>query len=437
MFLNRRFYIVAIGIVLCFIAGYAGVFMFTVAQLLLFLMIALLLYEVIGLYAGKQHAVNAWRECPERFSNGDENEVRLHLSNSYPFPVDMEIIDEIPSQFQIRDLSFRLKMNPKEDKVLKYTIRPVKRGIYRFGMINVLVTGSIGFVSRRFKVGAPSEVKVYPSFTHLEEYELIAATNRLMQPGAKQIRKIGQQLEPDQIKDYIKGDDYRFVNWKATARRRKLMTNVFRDERAQNLYCLIDKGRTMQSAFNQMTLLDYSINAALGLSYVAMLKGDKAGLITFERKVDPLIPASKKAIQMQIIQEALYHQQTAFYESDYQSLYQEIGKNHTHRSLLIIFTNFDSVLAMERQLRYLSVLAKRHSVLVVFFENTELQEVVERTPQDKIQAYETVVAEKLAYEKNLIVHKLRQSNIMTLLTHPQHLTVNLINRYLDIKAREI
>ncbi|MCC8146686.1 MAG: DUF58 domain-containing protein [Bacteroidales bacterium] len=437
MFLNKRFYIAVLLVVLCFVAGYISVFVFTLAQFLLLLLILLFLYEVVALYMGRKHAVSAWRECPERFSNGDPNEVKIHLTNDYPFPVDLQIIDELPPQFQIRDLSFALKMKNSENKILTYNIRPVKRGVYKFGMINVFVSSKIGFISRRFKTGKPSVVKVYPSFVHLKEYELIAASNKLTQPGAKKIRKIGQQLEPDQIKDYIKGDDYRFVNWKATARRAKLMTNVFRDERAQNMYCLIDKGRTMQSAFKQMTLLDYSINASLAISYVSMLKGDKSGLITFEKKIDSVVPASRQPVQMQMIQEALYHQQTSFYESDFQSLYQAVDKNIRNRSLLIIYTNFDSVQAMQRQLRYLSVLAKRHSILVVFFENTELESLIDRIPENKTQVYETVVAEKLEYEKRLIIHKLRQHNIMSLLTHPDHLTLNLINRYLDIKAREI
>ena len=169
----------------------------------------------------------------------------------------------------------------------------------------------------------------------------MASTNQLKQYGNKKIRKIGQQLEPDQIKDYVKGDDYRIINWKATARRNKLMINVFQEERAQNLYCVIDKGRTMQSAFNGMTLLDYSINASLALAYVAMLKGDKTGLLTFERRFDTLILPSRTPLQMNRIQEALYSQQTAFAESDYSVLYQNVNKYAANRGLMLVFTNFD------------------------------------------------------------------------------------------------
>ena len=435
MFIRKRLYIAVALIVVCFIAGIRSDLLFTLAQFFLFALIILCLYEITVLFIANKNAIRCRRECSERFSNGDENEIVLHLTNSYPFPVLLEIIDEIPPIFQRRDLLFSLSMDKKADKVLKYTLRPVKRGIYRFGCIHVFASTKFGLISRRFKTGAPCDVKTYPSYIYLKQYEILAATNQLKQAGNKKIKRIGQTMEPDQIKDYVKGDDYRVINWKATARRSKLMVNVFQEERAQNVYCVIDKGRTMQSAFNGMTLLDYAINASLAIAYVAMLKGDKTGLLTFERKFDTFVPPSRSPLQLNHIQEALYHQQTTFLESDFLSLYRQINANVRNRGLLLIFTNFDSVLAMQRQLRYLSMMAKQHSVLVVFFENTELESLAGRQPESREDAYETVIAEKLEYEKRLIIYKLRQNNILSLLTHPQELTVNVINKYLEIKAR--
>jgi len=433
MFINKRLYIAVAVVVLCFIAGYKSAFIFTVAQILLAVLIFLCIYDFVLLFLAKKNAISCRRECAERFSNGDENTVRLHLSNKYPFPVSLQIIDEIPDIFQVRDLLFTFQMNRKEDKVLRYTLRPVKRGVYKFGKINVFASTKIGLISRRFKTGNPEDVKVYPSYIYLKQYELMATSNKLVLQGNKRVRKIGQQLEPDHIKEYVKGDDYRVINWKATARRNKLMSNVFQDERSQNVYCLIDKGRTMQSAFEGMTLLDYSINASLALSYVTILKGDKTGLLTFEKQFETMVPASRYPGQMRYIQDALYAQTTSFSESDFSALYQYANKNIKNRSLLIIFTNFDSVPAMQRQLLYLSMLAKSHTILVVFFENTELQELADRQPATKEEVYETVIAEKLEYEKTLIINKLRKHNILSLLTHPNNLTVKTINKYLEIK----
>ena len=436
MFINRRLYISVAAVILCFITGYASTFLFTLAQVLLLCLLAVCGYEIVLLYfsAGKR-AIDCTRECAERFSNGDENEVRLHLSNRYSFSVSLQIIDEIPAVFQMRDLRFQFKMSRQEDKVLTYSLRPTRRGVYAFGRINVFASTKTGLISRRFKTGTPCDVKVYPSYIYLKQYALQAATHKLTEQGNKRIRKIGQQLEPDHIKEYVKGDDYRVINWKATARRNKLMVNVFQEERAQNIYCLIDKGRTMQSAFEGMTLLDYSINSTLALAYVAMLKGDKAGLLTFEKQVDTLISASRQPGQMQRIQEALHAQTTSFMESDYSVVYQQVSRQVKGRSLVLVFTNFDSVPAMQRQLNYLAMMAKRHAVVVVFFENTELEELSKKQPRTKEEFYETIIAEKLAHEKSLIINKLRQRNILSILTHPNRLTVNTINKYLEIKAK--
>ena len=434
MFINKRFYIAAMIIIVCFIIGYISTLMFTMAQLFLLLLIALCGYEIILLFSAGNKAMTCTRECAERFSNGDENELRLHVSNHYPFSVSLQIIDEIPDIFQIRELLFQFKMNQKEDKLLKYSLRPVQRGIYRFGHINVFVSTKIGLISRRFKTGTPCDVKVYPSYIYLKQYVLQTATQKLTNHGNKRIRKIGQQLEPDHIKEYVKGDDYRVINWKATARRNKLMSNVFQEERAQNVYCLIDKGRTMQSASEGMTLLDYAINSTMALTYVATLKGDKAGILTFEKQLDSFIPASRQPGQMLHIQEALYAQTTSFMESDFSSLYKSVCQYIKNRSLLLVFTNFDSVPAMQRQLNYLSMMSKRHAVIVIFFENTELEELTKKQPQTKDEFYETVIAEKLAYEKTMIINKLRQCNILSILTRPNELTVKTINKYLEMKA---
>ena len=438
MFIQKRLYITIVFIILCFIIGYVNILFFILAQIFLLLLLLLFGYEFFLLYfsAGKK-PIDCIRQCSERFSNGDENEIRLHLSNNYHFTVSLQIIDEIPDIFQIRDLLFHLKINGKEDKVLKYSLRPVKRGVYKFGMINVFVITKFGLISRRFKTGTPCDVKVYPSYIYLKQYELQAATQKLKEQGNKLIRKTGQHLEPDHIKEYVKGDDYRVINWKATARRSKLMTNVFQQERAQNVYCLIDKGRTMQSASNGMTLLDYSINSSLALSYIAMFKGDKVGLLTFEKQLDTFISASRQSGQMQRIQEILYAQSTSFMESDFSALYQRVIQHIKNRSLLLLFTNFDSVPAMQRQLNYLSMIAKRHFVVVIFFENTELEELLKKQPQTKEDFYESVISEKLSHEKTMIINKLQQRNILSILTNPNNLTVTTINKYLEIKARGV
>lgn len=218
----------------------------------------------------------------------------MRVESSYAFPVRLSVIDEVPVIFQQRDICFKLSLGSGEGKTITYHLHPTRRGTYGFGYIRVFVTTRIGLIERRFTDAGPQKIKVYPSYLMLHRYELLAMSDNLTELGIKKIRKVGHQTEFEQIKDYVKGDDYRTINWKASARRHQLMVNVYQDERSQQIYNVIDKGRIMQQAFKGMTLLDYAINASLVLSYVAIRKDDKAGLVTFNEHFDTFVPASKQ-----------------------------------------------------------------------------------------------------------------------------------------------
>jgi uncharacterized protein (DUF58 family) len=379
----------------------------------------------------------ATRTHAERFSNGDENPVRIDVENYYDQPVSIEIIDEIPQQFQRRDVLFKTKIPAKESRVIQYSLRPVKRGEYFFGTINVYVSGPIKLVKRRFRFHQDKMVPVYPSYIQMRQYQLLAIHNRLSEIGVKKVRRIGHSLEFEQIKDYVWGDDYRTVNWKATAKKGQLMVNHYTDEKSQQIYCVIDKGRAMKMPFEGLSLLDYAINASLVLSNVALVKQDKAGLITFSEKLGSMLMADKKATQMQSILEVLYNQKTRYLESDFERLYAHIRNRITQRSLIVMFTNFESMTGLQRQLLYLRKIAQHHLLLVVFFENTELSELTQKPVNDIESIYTKTIAEKFAFEKKLIVKELQKYGILTILTAPKNITVNTVNKYLELKARQV
>jgi uncharacterized protein (DUF58 family) len=374
---------------------------------------------------------------PERLSNGDENTIRIDLENHYPFTVKLQVIDEIPHQFQKRDILFALSMEKNANTILRYQLRPVKRGLYEFGVINIYVNTTNGIFSRRYIMGNPKNVSVYPSYLQMRKYQLMAMSNRLSEVGVKKVRRIGQSMEFEQIKEYVAGDDYRTINWKATARKGQLMINNYADEKSQQLYCVIDKGRVMKMPFEGLSLLDYAINTSLVLSNVALGKQDKAGLITFAETISSFLPAEKKASQMQYILDTLYNQKTRYLESDYERLYIHLRRKITQRSLVLLFTNFESLTGMRRQLPYLKKIAENHLLITVFFENTELVKFIAKESNNLEEVYTKTVAENFAFEKRQIVKELNQSGILTILTAPQQLTVNALNKYLEIKARQI
>jgi uncharacterized protein (DUF58 family) len=192
----------------------------------------------------------------------------------------------------------------------------------------------------------------------------------------------------------------------------------------------------MKMPFKGLSLLDYAINAVLALSNVCLQKQDKIGLITFSNKLATLIPADRKLVQRENILQALYKEQTAFLESDYEMLYMQIRNKIKQRSLLILFTNFESVSGLRRQLPYLRSIAKHHLLLVVFFENSELNTLSHEEAISVDDVYVKTIAEKFVFEKKLIVKELQKYGILSMLTTPEDLTVNSINKYLEVKARQ-
>jgi uncharacterized protein (DUF58 family) len=433
-YLSTRFFIVAAALVFLFTLSYFLPQLLVINNLLFAGVIFLIISDAIVLFINKK-GIYSYRIAPNRLSNGDDNEIKIILENKYAFRIKCEIIDEIPFEFQVRDLYFKIIVDPGTTKIFTYTLRPVKRGEYNFGSTNIFAASPIGFVRRRYSFEGTKLVPVYPSYVQMKKYELMAISDRLTEAGVKRIRRIGHSMEFDHIKEYVRGDDYRTINWKATARKAQLMVNHFDDEKSQQVYSAIDIGRVMKMPFEGMSLLDYAINSSLVISSIAMHKQDKAGLVTFSNKVGSILPADRQARQMQTILDVLYNLKTDFLESDFEILTSTILQKISHRSLIILYTNFETLNALQRQLAYLRRLSRTHLVLVIFFINTELFALIEKPAKNVEEIYHKTIAEKFAFEKRLIVKELARYSIQSILTTPQNLSVNTINKYLELKAR--
>ena len=396
----------------------------------------MLLLELITLYRYKQ-GFEASRVVADKFSNGEDNPVRVVIRNGYPVGVRCRLIDEIPAEFQNRNISFHANVSSGEQQEIDYTLRPTKRGTYVFGKVRAFISTRLSLVERRYSFDLEQEVAVYPSFMMMHRYELMAYGNYHPENGAIRTRALGGNMAFEQIKPYVVGDDPRTVNWKATAKHNHLMVNTYTEERSQQIYCLVDKGRTMQSPFNGMTMLDHAINTVLTLSNVILKKGDRAGLITFSNTSRNCVRADNRMGQLNKISESLYRLETHYQEADFEKLYVSVVRQIPTRSLLILFTNFDTVTGMKRHLPALRQLATRHLVLVVLFENSELNKAMERPVRGVKDVYFETIAAGFAMEKRQMVRELSQLGIRVILSKPEALTVNSINSYLDLKERKL
>ncbi len=435
LYLSARFYLGAGVCIVVFITSFLLPVLYPIAKIIFFIFIVLAIIDYLFLFVISK-SPSAKRSTADRFSNGDENKVELQVKNNMRFTVDMEIIDELPVQFQKRDWKLTHRFKASEQKFIFYKLRPVTRGEYHFGRIIIYVCSLLGLLKHRHNIEAEEVVPVYPSFLQMRKYELLSQTTIQTEQGNKRMRKIGHSMEFEQIKEYVRGDDIRSVNWKATARKGLLMMNNYTDERSQQVYCIVDKGRLMKMPFGGLTLLDYAINSTLVLANVCLQKQDKIGLMTFANKMGSLLAADRKPIQRENILQLLYNQETAFLESDFEMLYMQIRNRIKHRSLIVLYTNFESLSGLNRQLNYLRSIAKHHLLMVVFFENTELNKLSHLDARNLDEVYIKTIAEKFEFEKRLIVKELKKHGILSILTPPEKLTINAVNKYLELKARQ-
>ncbi|OJV52060.1 MAG: cell division protein FtsB [Bacteroidetes bacterium 43-16] len=435
-FINNRWFLVLATIAVACVLAFFIPWIWNIAMILLLLLAILTVVDALLLFS-KQQKITADRFTTERWHLGEDNMVSLRIGTAYSFPVHLEIIDELPDVFQKRDFILHYKTTPGKALSKQYILKPLKRGAYSFGDINVYVMSPLQLLKARYKFDAPLTVKVYPTTKLLRSYQLLATTDRHSLFGARKVRRLGHSIEFEQIKEYVIGDDIRTINWKATARRGSMMVNTYTDIRSQQIFCIIDKGRSMKMPFEGMTLMDHSIKSALVFLNIALHKHDKAGLITFSSQVNDIIPADQGAKQMHKILETLYNQTTDFQDADYERLLGQVHLKISQRSFLLLFSNFESLSSLNRQMPYLRGIAKKHMLCVVFFENTAVKEIVDNQPDTIEGIYTKTIAERFDYEKKQMVKELRRYGIIAILTTPEKLTVDVINNYLELKSRQL
>lgn len=434
LYIAPLFFILIIADIILFVISYPYPYLIQIASAGLIVCIALLLLDIFILYLSGKN-IRAKRKVSPTLSLGDEYPVSIRIENNLALPVWLEIIDEAPFQLQLRDLKLYATADPGETVLVNYSIIPKERGIYQFGSIVLFVQSALRIVQRKIEIPSENSIAVFPSVLQMRQFELKVFNKLNLSEGIKKVRRLGHSTEYEQIKNYVIGDDYRRINWKATSRKSELMVNQYEDEKAQQVYSIIDKSRSMQMPFENMTLLDYAINSSLVISNIALRKSDRTGLLTFSDKLGSRLPAERSPIQLKKILNLLYKQKTKFKEANYQLLYYGIRNLVKGRSLLFLYTNFESLYSMQRVLPLLRKINQQHLLVVIFFENTELRELTAIDAKSVKEIYQQTIARKLAHEKSMIVRELRKHAIQAILTTPQKLNIDTINKYLELKSR--
>lgn len=374
------------------------------------------------------------RICDEKFSMGAENEVILRLRNNSNYKLTVEMKDEIPAYFVELTTKIQFSAIPHQFTEAVYVVKPEKRGEFSFGTVHLRYKGVWGLCSRSGKFDLKKSYKVYPNIKDLRRYTLSALKKCQLQQGVKKIKSYGTGTEFESLREYSEGDDYRKINWLATARSDKLIVNTYENERNQQIFILLDASRVMNSEINYIKKLDYAVNSAFLLSDFAIKKGDNVGLMVFDDAVTRFIKPGKGMVQFQLIADNLYNVEEKFVTADFENALVYLNNQQKRRSLLCIFTELFNADEAVRLVKTLKSLAKNHIPLVITIKDTRLEEIAEKNVNELEDLFNKTASIKISEERAKAAQILSSAGIPAVDVAPDKLSIEVLNKYLQMKA---
>jgi uncharacterized protein (DUF58 family) len=397
---------------------------------------ALAIFDLLTLWGAARISVE--RRTGAVCSLDEPGEVEIILENQSGAARFLTVRDDVPDEFTAEPASFELKLPAKRQAMLRYRFVPKRRGTYRFERVDALIWSRLGFFRRQSSWRLPTEVRVYPDIHQLERYSILARRDRLSSIGVRRSRRLGTDNEFERLRDYIEGDDPRHLDWRATAKRRKLTCRAFQLNQSQRIIFLIDCGRLMAGdTGGGLSPLDHAFNAMLLLAHVALIRGDQVGLLAFSDRVRAFVAPCSGARRIKRLVHSVHNVFPEMVESRYDRAFIELEKRCRKRSLVVLMTNLFDDLNAQLAGEYLSNLRGRHLPLAVFLRDHDLFALADRAPGEGLGLYQGAAAASMLSWREGVLARLRQRGVLTLDAFPEELTAQLVNRYLDIKARHL
>lgn len=433
MILTRRSILLLAGAAL-FLAGAAWLPLLYLAAGLYLFACALLLWTDWRL-AGEIARFQVERRHDNRLSLGAYNTIRIHALNLGRRAVTLWVRDEPPDAFRLQGQVLSTVLLPRQAWQGSYAVMPLRRGDYRFGNLNLRWKGPLGLVIRQGRVAAAASVKVYPNLVDIRRYDLLLRKERLHEMGLRVSRHLGEGNEYDRLREYLPDDDFRHIDWKATARRSRPITVEFATERSQSILLALDTGRMMQSPVGEIAKLDYAINATLLLTYVAAGKGDRVGLMTFADDVTRFVTPRHGRGQFYRMLEMLYAVEPVAVEPNYPRALSYLALKQRKRALVVIFTDISGGPGIQSLVSHALLLNKEHLTLVVTISDPDVSEAARVAPRTSAEVYRRAAAAQLLDERRLVLDSLRRRGVLTLDIPANQLSLAVINQYLQLKAK--
>ena len=392
--------------------------------------------------AGSLKRFELTRRHDDRLSLNALNAIHLSLRNRGRRPVTFWLRDEPPDVFEVDERTIQLgRIVAGSAPALGgweggYSVRPLRRGNYQFGDLNLRWLSPLGLLVRQAKLPARSAVKVYPNLLDVRHYDLLLRRNRLQELGLRNTRQFGEGTEFERLREYQPDDDFRRIDWKATARRHQPIALEFQTERSQNVIAVLDAGRLMQSPVARVAKLDYVVNAVLLLGYVATGKGDKVGLLTFADEVSTYLSPRQGRGQFYRMLELLYAVEAQPMEPDYGRALAYLALKQRKRALIVLFTDLSGGATIRTLVQHAAVLARHSLLLVVTISDPDVHAAAGQRPADSTAVYQRVAAEQLLAERQVTLDQLRRQGCLTLDVPANELSIKVINQYLELKGRQ-
>jgi len=403
----------------------------------LYALLVLVLFVLDYRLAGSARRFEVSRRHDTKLSLGAENPIHTSVRNRGRRPATIWLRDEPPDTFEIERRILTGKVPARSTWQGVYRVRPLRRGDYQFGDLHLRWRGPLGLIVRQARIEAAEPVKVYPNLLDVRRYDLLLRRNRLQEMGLRHTRMFGEGTEFERLREYLPDDDFRRIEWKATARRNRPVTIEYQTERSQNVIAVLDTGRMMQTPVARIAKLDYVVNAVLLLAYVATGKGDKVGLMTFADSVIHFASPRQGRGQFYRMLETLYAVEPQPVEPDYRRALNYLALKQRKRALVVIFTDLSRGVSVQSLVSQVSMLARRSLPLVVTISDPDVHAAAQQRPRHSLAVYQRAAAGQLLDERRVALDSMRRQGVLTLDVPADQLSMSVINRYLELKGRTL
>ncbi len=396
-------------------------------------MIVALVADIVRLPSPRTLSIR--RELPAHFSLRRSAELRYAIENRARRALRVGLVEAPLRTLDLGDAEVVAVVPASSEVTSSMTALPIARGSDRFTRIYVWYESTLGLIRRRTVIDAPEALRVYPDLSAVERYGSLHVRNRLVDAGLRRMRLRGVGSEFESVRDYESGDAFRSIDWKATARRGKLMVVQREVERSQDVMLLLDCGRLMTARIGAQRKLDYAVTAGLSMASIASLASDRVGVVAFARQILVARAPRSTTASVRALADAICDVEPRFEESDYARAFAYLRSHLHRRTLIAFFTDVIDPVAQSAVLAELGSLAKRHVVLCIFMNDAAVSATLARSPETIEQSYATGVALGLALERTVAAKTLQRSGIIVLDVPAEKLTIAAIDEYLRVKSR--